>query len=121
MFLWYMASHNSFKEISDKFDLTQSLLLGDSVYIGQAFAFILTSKYDNGAVTEADEEQNTQISCQRVVVEQAFGCLTCSWTSLHDVQNTRTDVVVMIITAACFLHNLCIVMLPLHPIPNIPS
>lgn len=83
-------------------------LLGDSAYIGQAFPFVLTPKRDNGALTEADEQRNAEISRGRVIVEQAFGCLKCRWRRLRDVQNTRTDVVVMIILAACFLHNLCL-------------
>lgn len=83
-------------------------LLRNNAYIGQDFSFILTPKRDNGALTEADEPYNAQISCRRVVVEQVFGCLEYRWRCLRDVQNTRTNVVVMIIVAACFLKNLCI-------------
>uniref|UniRef100_A0A3B4TUM0 DDE Tnp4 domain-containing protein n=1 Tax=Seriola dumerili TaxID=41447 RepID=A0A3B4TUM0_SERDU len=83
-------------------------LLGDSAYIGQAFPFVITPKRDNGALTEADELQNSRISRGRVVVEQAFGRMKCKWRRLRDLQNTRIDAVVMIIMAACFLHNMCI-------------
>lgn len=83
-------------------------LLGDSAYIGQAFPFVITPKRDNGALTEADELRNSRISRGRVVVEQAFGRMKCKWRRLRDLQNTRIDAVVMIIMAACFLHNMCI-------------
>lgn len=80
-------------------------LLGDSAYIGQAFPFILTPKRDNGALTNADRQQNYNLSRGRVIVEQAFGRMKCKWRRIRDLQNTRMDVVVMIIMAACFLHN----------------
>ncbi|XP_035847590.1 uncharacterized protein LOC118493103 [Sander lucioperca] len=44
-------------------------LLGDSAYIGQAFPFIITPKRDNGALTNADHQQNFNISRGRVIVE----------------------------------------------------
>ena len=31
--------------------------------------------------------------------------MKCKWRRLRDLQNTRMDIVVMIIMAACFLHN----------------
>ena len=80
-------------------------LLGDSAYIGQAFPFIVTPKRDNGALTDADHQQNVNISRGRVIVEQAFGRMKCKWRRIRDLQNTRMDIVVMIIMAACFLHN----------------
>ena len=80
-------------------------LLGDSAYIGQAFPFIITPKRDNGALTDADRQQNFNISRGRVIVEQAFGRMKCKWRRLRDLQNTRMDIVVMIIMAACSLHN----------------
>ena len=36
-----------------------------------------------------------------------FDRLKCKWRRLRDLQNTRLDVVVMLIMAACMLHNLC--------------
>ncbi|KAK0135644.1 hypothetical protein N1851_028507 [Merluccius polli] len=83
------------------------MLLGDSAYISREYAFITTPKRDNGALTIQDQRQNTQISRGRVVVEQAFGRLKCKWRRLRDLQNTRLDVVVMLIMSACMLHNLC--------------
>ncbi|KAK0142954.1 putative nuclease HARBI1 [Merluccius polli] len=83
------------------------MLLGDSAYISREYAFITTPKRDNGALTIHDQRQNTQISRGRVVVEQAFGRLKCKWRRLRDLQNTRLDVVVMLIMSACMLHNLC--------------
>lgn len=80
-------------------------LLGNSAYIGQAFPFIVTPKHDNGALTNADHQQNYNISRGRVIVEQAFGRMKCKWRRLRDLQTTRMDIVVMIIMAACFLHN----------------
>ncbi|KAL7402703.1 hypothetical protein ABVT39_018615 [Epinephelus coioides] len=57
-------------------------LLGDSAYIGQAFPFIITPKHDTGALAAADHLQNARISHGRVVVEQAFGRMTCKWRRL---------------------------------------
>lgn len=37
-------------------------LLGDSAYIGQASPFVITPQQDNGALTEADQLQNSNIS-----------------------------------------------------------
>nr|XP_020487137.1 protein ALP1-like [Labrus bergylta] len=83
-------------------------LLGDSAYIGEAFPFLITPKPDNGALTEVDQQQNANISRGRVVVENAFGRMKCKWRRLRDLQNTRIDAMVMIVMAACFLHNMCI-------------
>ena len=83
-------------------------LLGDSAYIGQAFPFIITPKRDNGALTNADRQENFHISRGRVIVENAFGRMKCKWRRLRDLQNTRMDIVIMIIMAGCFLHNFAI-------------
>ncbi|XP_074553186.1 uncharacterized protein LOC141809867 [Halichoeres trimaculatus] len=83
-------------------------LLGDSAYTGHAFPFIISPKHDNGALTEVDKLQNSRISRGRVVLEEAFGRLKCKWRRLRDLQNTRIDAAVMVIMAACFLHNMCI-------------
>ncbi|KAB5579381.1 hypothetical protein PHYPO_G00194410 [Pangasianodon hypophthalmus] len=83
-------------------------LLGDSAYSGQADPFIITPKCDNGALTEDDQLQNSRISSGRVVIDQAFGRMKCKWRRVRDLQNTRLENVVMIIMAACFLHNMCI-------------
>ncbi|KAM3866921.1 putative nuclease HARBI1 [Diretmus argenteus] len=83
-------------------------LLGDSAYSEQAFPFVITPKRDNGALTEAEQRMNVNISCGRVVVEQAFGRMKCKWRRLRDLQNTRVDVMVMIVMAACFLHNMSV-------------
>uniref|UniRef100_A0A3B3SZE8 Uncharacterized protein n=1 Tax=Paramormyrops kingsleyae TaxID=1676925 RepID=A0A3B3SZE8_9TELE len=83
-------------------------LLGDSAYISQAFPFICAPKRDNGRLTEAEHQLNARINRGRFIVEQAFGYLKCKWRRLRDLQNTRIDIVVMVIMAACFLHNMCI-------------
>ncbi|MEQ2226024.1 hypothetical protein ILYODFUR_023471 [Ilyodon furcidens] len=67
--------------------------------------FSITPKWDNGALTVADHQQSSQISRGRVIVEQASGRLKSKWRHLCDLQNTRLDAVVMIVLAACFLHN----------------
>ncbi|KAJ8366700.1 hypothetical protein AAFF_G00345200 [Aldrovandia affinis] len=54
-----------------------------------------------------DQQRNTNICRGRVVVEQAFGRVKCKWRRMRDLQNTRLDVVVMLIMSACMLHNLC--------------
>ncbi|KAL0974029.1 hypothetical protein UPYG_G00214470 [Umbra pygmaea] len=86
----------------------QYRLLGDSAYIGQEFPFVITPKRDDGALLEADQQQNSQISLGRVIVEQAFGRMKCKWRRLRDLQNTQIDAVVMIVMAGCFLHNMCV-------------
>lgn len=83
------------------------MLLGDSTYIGQAYPFIATPKRDNGALTMQDQLYNSRISHGRVIVEQAFGRLKCKWRRVRDLQNTRLDLVVMLIVSACMLHNMC--------------
>ncbi|KAJ8391892.1 hypothetical protein AAFF_G00083630 [Aldrovandia affinis] len=112
LFLWYMANQNSFREMSDKFNVSQSsahryMLLGDSAYISRDYTFIITPKRDNGALTVQDQQRNTNICRGRVVVEQAFGRVKYKWRRMRDLQNTRLDVVVMLIMSACMLHNLC--------------
>ena len=42
----------------------------------------------------------------RKVTDLVLG-LKCKWRRLRDLQNTRLDVVVMLIMSACMLHNLC--------------
>ncbi|KAJ8390785.1 hypothetical protein AAFF_G00099170 [Aldrovandia affinis] len=37
----------------------------------------------------------------------SFGRVKCKWRRMRDLQNTRLDVVVMLIMSACMLHNLC--------------
>ncbi|KAG7330159.1 hypothetical protein KOW79_006381 [Hemibagrus wyckioides] len=83
-------------------------LLGDSAYTGHADPFIITPKTDNGALSEEDQLQNSKISSGRVVIDQAFAKMKCKWRRVRDLQNTRLENVVMIIMAACFLHNMCI-------------
>lgn len=82
-------------------------LLGDSGYSRQAFPFIISLKRDDGALTEAEELQNSRIICGRAVVDRAFGRMKCKWRCLRDMQNTRVDAVLMTILAACFPHNMC--------------
>ncbi|XP_013886551.1 uncharacterized protein LOC106534454 [Austrofundulus limnaeus] len=81
-------------------------LLGDAAYAGEDFPFILATKADDEALTEADRQQNAQIRRGREVVERAFGRLKCRWRRLRDLQSVRLDVAVMTVLAACFLHNL---------------
>ncbi|KAJ8392045.1 hypothetical protein AAFF_G00078510 [Aldrovandia affinis] len=83
------------------------MLLGDSAFISRDHTFIVTPKRDNGALTLQDQQRNTNICRGRVVVEQAFGRVKCKWRRMRDLQNTRLDVVVMLIMSACMLHNLC--------------
>ncbi|XP_029938681.1 protein ALP1-like [Salarias fasciatus] len=81
-------------------------LLGDSAYAERAFPFIITPTQDDGTLSEADLRRNTKISQGMSIVEQAFGRMKCRWKRLRDLQTTRLDRVVMIILAACCLHNL---------------
>ncbi|XP_027025348.1 protein ALP1-like [Tachysurus fulvidraco] len=83
-------------------------LLGDSAYTDHADPFIITPKADNDALSEDDQLQNSCINSGRVVIDQAFAKMKCKWRRVRDLQNTRLENVVMIIMAACFLHNMCI-------------
>lgn len=83
-------------------------LLGDGAYVCNSFPFIVTPKRDNGALGEDDLRRNAMICSGRVIVEQAFGRLKCKWRRLRELQNSRVDVVVKVIVAACALHNMCI-------------
>ena len=81
-------------------------LLGDSAYNSHEFQnFIHFPKRDNGRLTEEDRLTNTAISRGRVCIENAFGRLKCRFRRLRDLQNTRLDLCVKLIIAACTLHN----------------
>jgi hypothetical protein len=92
-------------------DLLQGhTLLGDSAYIGRMFRdFIESPVRDNGRLTEEERLSNTALSSGRVIIENAFGRLKCQFRRLRDLQNTRLDVCVMIILAACTLYNFMII------------
>ncbi|XP_070398555.1 uncharacterized protein [Nothobranchius furzeri] len=91
-------------------------VLGDRAYIGRDFPFVVTPRRDNGALTCEEQLQNNKTSRGRVVVEQAFGRIKCMWRRLRDLQNTNIKTVVMMIMAACLLHNMTIADLcQLHP------
>ncbi len=83
-----------------------SYLLGDTAYISGDYPFIITPKRDNGALTDDELQRNVKISRGRVSVEQAFGRMKCMWRRMRDLQNTRIDILVKIIVAACTLHNM---------------
>ena len=99
--------------LSDFYDKHEELmaghyLLGDSAYIANEFQdFILVPKRDNGRLTQEEARNNTLLSRGRVVIENAFGRLKCRFRRVRDLQNTRLDVSVKIILAACTLHNFC--------------
>lgn len=83
-----------------------SYLLSDTAYISADYPFIITPKRENGALTDHDLQRNMKISRGRFAVEQAFGRMKCMWRRLRDLQNTRIDLLVKIIVAACTLHNI---------------
>ncbi|XP_041368451.1 putative nuclease HARBI1 [Gigantopelta aegis] len=93
-------------------------LLGDSAYVSNDFPFIITPKRDNGNLTAADIQQNTNISKGRVIIENAFGMMKCRFRRVRDIQNTNLELVVRIILAACTLHSMLIedgYVCPDHP------
>ncbi len=79
-------------------------LLGVTAYIGSMYPFIFTPKRDNGTLSPEEECYNTRLSQGRMVVKYAFGHLKCQWRRIKEIQNTRQDVVVQEILAACVLH-----------------
>lgn len=62
---------------------------------------------DSEALTAEEQVCNLQISRGRMMVEQTFGRVNCKWRRVRDLHNTRLDIVVMVIMAACILRNLC--------------
>lgn len=101
-----LRASNFYADWQDK--MGEYRLLGDSAYTGQADPFIVIPKCDDGTLTEDEQLQNSRISSGRVVIDRAFGRMKCKWRRVRDLQNTRLENVVMIIMAACFLHNMCI-------------
>ena len=83
-------------------------LLGDSAYLSRELNFILTPSRNVGNLTPEEERRNTKISRGRVIIENCFGSLKCKFRRLRDIQNTRPDIVVKIVLAACTLHNICL-------------
>lgn len=83
-----------------------SYLFGDTAYISGDYPFIIMPKHDNGALTDDELQRNVKISCGRVSVEQAFGKMKCMWRRMRDLRNTRIDILVKLIFAACTLHNM---------------
>lgn len=81
-------------------------LLGDAAYAGEDFPFIVSTKAGDGGLTEAEQRQNARIRRGWGVVERAFGRLKCRWRRLRDLRSARLDQAVMVVLAACFLHNL---------------
>ena len=85
-------------------------LLGDSAYISRVYEpFIRTPLRDNGRLTVTEQDRNSALSSGRVIIENAFGRLKCKFRRLRDLQNSRLDVCVKLILAACTLYNFCIV------------
>lgn len=82
-------------------------LLGNSAYCGNTYLFIITPKRDNGALSDDDIAHIVQLSRGRMVVEQAFGRMRCRWRRVREIQNVSLYNIVLIIIAACMLHNLC--------------
>ncbi|KAL7405713.1 hypothetical protein ABVT39_006164 [Epinephelus coioides] len=79
MFLWYIGNQNSFRELSDKFNVSQSTA--------------------HHAILELLRTLCPLTSSFRPLAGGSVGgeCL----------QNTRLDIVVMIIMSACILHSMC--------------
>uniref|UniRef100_A0A8D8WK66 DDE Tnp4 domain-containing protein n=1 Tax=Cacopsylla melanoneura TaxID=428564 RepID=A0A8D8WK66_9HEMI len=53
-------------------------------------------------------EERQIISCKRVVIENAFGLLKGRWKRLHYIDVNTVEKICSRITAACVLHNFCI-------------
>lgn len=81
-------------------------LIGDSAYPN--LQYLLVPFKDFGRLTDAQKKYNNRLSCARVRIEQAFGILTGRFRRLKYIYMRRTDLIPVVVLAACALHNLCI-------------
>uniref|UniRef100_A0A8D8W1P2 Nuclease HARBI1 n=3 Tax=Cacopsylla melanoneura TaxID=428564 RepID=A0A8D8W1P2_9HEMI len=81
-------------------------LLGDSAYSLRTWCMVPYK--NNGRMTESQKKYNVTLSKTRVVIENVFGMVKGRWRRLKyvDVQTPRN--IATRITAACVLHNFCL-------------
>lgn len=83
-------------------------LIGDNAY--PLSAFLLKPFRDNGHLTPRQTRFNTRLSSVRSIIEQSFGLLKGKFRRLKYLEMIRVDQIPSVITAACVLHNLIIML-----------
>lgn len=83
--------------------LANQHLLGDAAY--PLLLFLMKPYRDNGHLNNSQMRFNTTMSTGRVVIEQAFGLLKGKFRRLKYLDMARVDMIPVMITAACVLHN----------------
>lgn len=81
-------------------------MLGDSAY--PCLSYLLVPFKDYGHLSTAQKKFNKKLSQSRVLIEQTFGLLVTRFRRLKFIYMKRTDLIPIIILAACILHNICI-------------
>jgi hypothetical protein len=84
---------------------SNAYILGDAGYPCQNW--LLTPYRDNGRLAQIQTYYNTKHSQTRISVEQAFGKLKSRFRCLINPIATSLEVVNLIVTASCILHNIC--------------
>lgn len=89
-----------------------SHLLGDSAYpLGP---HILVPFKDNGHLSRTEIKYNIAHAASRVSIERAFGILKSRWRRLRYLELHNTENLPIIISAACVVHNLCLLQNDIH-------
>lgn len=81
-------------------------MLGDSAY--PCLEYLMIPYKDNGHLSTAQNKFNKKLSKSRVVIEQTFGLLVSRFRRLKFIYMRRTDLIPLVIMAACIMHNICI-------------
>ena len=83
------------------------IIAADSAY--PLSSFIIKPFSNRRRLSETQVRFNKRFSALRSVIERAFGMLKNRWRLLLKLNEQKLDNVVRSITAACVLHNICII------------
>lgn len=81
-------------------------MIGDSAY--PCLDYLLVPFEDKGCLSEAQNIFNQQLSTSREEIDQTFRMLVTRFRRLNFILMKRTDLIPLLILAACILHNICI-------------
>nr|CAG8508278.1 12207_t:CDS:2 [Entrophospora candida] len=102
----YHQINNSINNLDGRYMIpSQFHLLGDGGYPN--LNWILTPYRDNGSLTRQETYFNLCHSRTRIKVEQSFGLLKSRWRCLLTTFEVSIELVSLIISACCILHNIC--------------
>jgi len=65
---------------------------------------------DNGHLTARETYFNTVLSSQRQIVERTIRVLKGRWRKLQHMDRINLELIVQLITSACVLHNICLLL-----------